>query len=51
MRNGKIKYVLIKKGNCACDNGKNRNDQKIYVSMENMSVNDQCLSGKFSDSS
>ena len=28
------------KGNCACDNGENNSDQKIYESMAQMSGND-----------
>ena len=30
-----------KKGNCACDNGKNNSDFKIYASMARMSRNDE----------
>ena len=30
-----------KKGNCACDNGENNDDHKIYASMERMSSNDE----------
>ena len=29
------------KGNCACDNGENTSDQKIYASMVCMSGNDE----------
>ena len=37
-------------GNRACDNGQNNSDQKIYASMERMSVNDECPSEKLGDS-
>ena len=50
MRNGESKYVLIKKVNCARDNGKNKNDQMIYASMARMSGNDECPSGSFDES-
>ena len=40
-----------KKGNRACDNGKNSNDQKIYLCIAHMSGNDQFPIRKFSDSS
>ena len=39
------------KGNRSCDNGENNSDQKIYASMARMSVNDECPSGNFGDSS
>ena len=39
------------KGNCACYNGKNKSDQKIYASMARMSSNYKCPSGNFGDSS
>ena len=39
------------KGNCACDNGKNNSDQKIQASMVRMSINDECSSGNYGDSS
>ena len=39
------------KVNCACNNGKTNSDQKIYVSMAGMSVNDEYPSGNFGDSS
>ena len=39
------------KGNCACDNGKNKSDQKIYASMARMSSNDECLSESYCESS
>ena len=29
------------KGNCACDNGKNSDDHRIYASMARMSINDE----------
>ena len=38
------------KGNCACDNGKNNYDQKIYASMARMSSNDERSSEKYGDS-
>ena len=37
------------KKNCACYNGKNKSDQKIYESMARMSSNDECPSGNFGD--
>ena len=39
------------KGNCACDNGENNIDQKMYASMARMSGNDECPSEHFGDSS
>ena len=39
------------KVNCACDNGKNNRDYKIYASMAQMSSNDECPSENFGDSS
>ena len=51
VRNGKNKYILMKKVNQVCDNGKNNSDQKIYVSMAHISDNDEYLSGNFGDSS
>ena len=38
------------KGNCACDNGKDNDDQKIYASMAQMSSDDERKSVKYSDS-
>ena len=35
------------KGNCACDNGKNNSDHKIYAYMARMSGNDECPSDNF----
>ena len=35
------------KGNRACDNGENNNDQNISKYMARMSGNDECLSGNF----
>ena len=35
------KVRLNEKGNCACNNGKNNNDHKIYASMARMSSNDE----------
>ena len=42
---------LNEKCNCACTNGKNNSDQKIYASMARMSGNDKCPSGNFGYSS
>ena len=42
---------MNEKGNCACNNGKNNSDQKIYASMAHISGNDECPSGFFCDSS
>ena len=39
------------KDNCACDNGKNNDDHKIYTSMAHMSSNDERSSEKYGDSS
>ena len=50
MRNGKNKYVLMKK-NRACGNRKNNSDQNIYASMACMSGNNRCHGGNFGDSS
>ena len=38
------------KGNRACNNGKNKSDQKIYSYIARMSGNDKCTSGNFGDS-
>ena len=38
------------KGNCACDNGENNDEQKIYASMAQMSSNDERSSEKYGDS-
>ena len=35
------------KGNCACDNGENNSNQKIYASMARMSSNDECSSENY----
>ena len=43
--------LFNEKGNCACDNSKNNNDQNIYESMAHMSGNYACPSGDFGDSS
>ena len=45
------KVLLNVKGNCACNNGENNSDQKIYASMERMSGNDECTSENVGDSS
>ena len=42
---------MNEKGNRACDNGKNNDDQKIYTSMAHMSSNDERSNGKYGDSS
>ena len=42
---------LNEKGNCACDNDTNNRDHKIYASMARMSINDECLSENYGDSS
>ena len=39
------------KGNCACDNGENDDDHKIYTSMARMSSDDERKSVKYGDSS
>ena len=39
------------KGNCACDNGKNNDNQNIYASMARMSINDKRSSENYGDSS
>ena len=39
------------KGNYACDNGKNNDDQKIYASMPRMYSNDERSSENYGDSS
>ena len=38
------------KGNCACDNGENKYDQKIYASMVRMSSNDERSSENYGGS-
>ena len=38
------------KGNCACVNGEDNNDHKIYTSMARMSSDDERKSGKYGDS-
>ena len=50
MKNDKSKYILMKKGNCACDNIKHNNDHKIYASMARMYSNDERSSEKYGDS-
>ena len=49
MRNGKSKCVLIKKGDCACNNGEDNDDHKIYAYMARMSNDDKRESGEFGD--
>ena len=41
---------MNKKGNHACNNGKNNSDQRIYASIARMSGNDECPNGNFGDS-
>ena len=47
--------IFSERGNCASkkeyENDENKNDQKIYVSMARISVNDKCPSRDFGDSS
>ena len=38
------------KVNCACNNGENYNDHKIYASMAQMSSDDERKSGEYCDS-
>ena len=38
------------KGNCACDNGENNDNHKIYASMARMSSDDERKSGNYGDS-
>ena len=45
------KVRFNKKDNCACNNGENNNNQKIYLSMARMSGNDEYPGGNFGDSS
>ena len=51
MIKGESKYGLNERGNRACDNTKNKSDQKIYASMARMSGNNGCPSGHFGDTS
>ena len=51
MRNGESKYVLMKKSNCACDNGEDNYDQKIYAYMARMSSDDERSGENYGDSS
>ena len=45
------KQVLFnEKYNHACNNGKNKSDQKIYLSMARLSINDEFPNGNFGDS-
>ena len=43
--------ILNEKGSCACNNGKNNSDQKIYAYMARVSGNDDCVSENFGDRS
>ena len=49
--NGKFRKQVrfIEKGNRACDNGKNNDDQKLYASIARMSSNDEHSSEKYGD--
>ena len=40
-QNVQSKYVLMKNGNYACDNGENNSDCEIYAYMAQMSSNDE----------
>ena len=40
----------MKKCNCACENGENNIDQKLYASMARMFSNDKQTGKKYSDS-
>ena len=51
MRNGEIKYILMKQVNRACDKGENNSDQKICTYIARMYSNKDCPSGNFGDSS
>ena len=42
---------FVEKGNCACNNGKNNSEQKLYASMEHMSSNDERSNENYGDSS
>ena len=42
--------IFNERSNHACNKDKNYNEQKIYASMEHMSGNDECPSGKLGDS-
>ena len=42
---------LNEKVNCACDNGEDNDDRKIYASMAQMSSDDERKSVKYGDSS
>ena len=50
MKNGKSNYVLMIKGNCACDNGEDNDDHKIYAYMAHISSDDKRKSVKYGDS-
>ena len=45
------KVRFNEKVNCACDNGKNNSDQKIYAFMARMYGNDEFPSENYGDSS
>ena len=51
LKNGKRKYVLIKKINRVCDNGINNSDKNIYASMARIYGNDECPGRNFGDRS
>ena len=50
MRKRQNQVRFNEKVNCACDNGENNSDQKIYASSSRMYVNDEFRSGNFGDS-
>ena len=50
-KNRRNQVRFNEKGNLACNNGENNNDQKIYASMAQMSSNDERSIEKYGDSS
>ena len=51
MKKRKKQVRSNEKVNCACNNGKNNSVQKIYAYMARMSINDECPSETFGDTS
>ena len=51
MKKRRNQVPFNEKGNLACDNGNNNSDQKIYAYMERMSINEECPSENYGDSS
>ena len=45
------KLRFNEKGNCACNNGQKKSNQKIYAYMVSKTGNDECPGGNFGDSS